>query len=463
MGVLAAGAMVIALRMEGELRAALRLAWTAAGALAVWGLIIALGPEPAQQVVTLLAVLGFGLPVVLVVRGFILGRATTRAVDLAAVGVGTRPGRVDERDTIFARMNYTPGGPAFADYYSRHPERRDIDDTLRALPELCGPGSATYDPLNSRIAPAIFGLLAEWRSGVEMKADDAVSGRIGPEGQGAGALGDRTSPAAMTARIKGLARLYGALDVGVTRLPTEFVYSHVGRREEEYGRRIGPGAEVDFDHRYAVVFTVEMDYRFVRAAPRLPVVVESSHQYLEAAKIALALAANIRALGWDARAHMDGNYLAVLPPLAAAAGLGEIGRMGLLVTENHGPRVRLGMVSTNLPLVCDQPRPFGVQSFCRLCKKCARNCPAQAISEDDEPDEAGWRISWEDCYRFWRRTGTDCAMCLNSCPYSKPDTMLHRMLRAMIRELPPAQRVALWADDFLYGRRPLHRWKPDWF
>ncbi|RKX78985.1 MAG: hypothetical protein DRZ90_09340 [Spirochaetes bacterium] len=38
----------------------------------------------------------------------------------------------------------------------------------------------------------------------------------------------------------------------------------------------------------------------------------------------------------------------VLPPSAAAAGLGEIGRHGLLVTKNYGSRVRISAVTTNL-------------------------------------------------------------------------------------------------------------------
>jgi len=413
-----AGAGAAALALEGERRAPLRLGAAAGAGLAAWA-----GVSPG---------------------------AAGRFTDLAAAGVGRRARRVDERDTIFARMSYTPGGPAFEDYYNRHPGRREIDDVLRALPDLCGPGSATYDPLNSRIAPAVFDLLAGWRSGVEMRAATAPLEMAGPPDP---ALAGRTSPEAMAARVKGLARLYRP----------EFVYTHVGRREEEYGREIGPGLDVDFDHPYAVVFTVEMDYRFVTSAPRLPVVVESSHRYLEAAKVALALAANIRALGWDARAHIDGNYLAVLPPLGAAAGLGEVGRMGLLVTESHGPCVRLGMVSTNLPLACDQPRPFGLQSFCRLCQKCARNCPARAVPAGADPPKGGWRISWEDCYHFWRRTGTDCAICLGSCPYAKPDTFIHRLLRVMVRGLPAAQRAALWLDDGLYGRRPQRKWEPEWF
>ena len=79
----------------------------------------------------------------------------------------------------------------------------------------------------------------------------------------------------------------------------------------------------------------------------------------------------IRSMGYPALAHIDGNYRVVAPLVARDAGLGEIGRMGLLMTPELGPRVRLGVVTTDIPLV---PDPAGyapaVLDFCRACKKC---------------------------------------------------------------------------------------------
>jgi len=432
--------LALSLHLEGEGRAPRRLLFAAYPVLAAWLLLILLQPPYALAVVGLaaLSLLGGGL--------YALYRGWRYRPAGGPSGLGKRDGQVDERDTMFARMAYTPGGPAYTDYYQRHPERRELDDALRRLPELCGEGSVTYDPLNSRIAPAIFELLAGWHHQVDLPGAGEPVAAATPEER-----------AALTRHLKGLARYYGAVDVGIAELTPEVVYSHVGRREAEYG------VPVDLRHRYAIVFAVEMDYRFISAAPNLPVVVESSHQYLEAAKVGLALGANIRALGWDARVHMDGNYLGVLPPLAARAGLGEIGRLGLLVTERWGPRVRLGMVTTSLPLVPDRPRPFGLEAFCRRCKKCADNCPGRAISLDDHPGAAGWQISWEQCYKYWRIVGTDCAICINSCPYAKPQSPFHQLTRVAIRDSEPARRAALWLDDYLYGRRPFRRWEPDWF
>ena len=43
------------------------------------------------------------------------------------------------------------------------------------------------------------------------------------------------------------------------------------------------------------------------------------------------------------------------------AGLGEYGRLGLLITPEFGPRVRIGKIFTDLPLSHDEPRSFVVE------------------------------------------------------------------------------------------------------
>jgi len=63
--------------------------------------------------------------------------------------------------------------------------------------------------------------------------------------------------------------------------------------------------------------------------------------------VATSLAEFIRLLGHDA--IPAGNDMALSIPLAVDAGLGELGRNGLLITKEFGPRLRLCKVFTNLP------------------------------------------------------------------------------------------------------------------
>jgi len=64
---------------------------------------------------------------------------------------------------------------------------------------------------------------------------------------------------------------------------------------------------------------------------------------------------------------------------AVAAGLGEVGFCGLLLTPEYGPRNALGLVLTELEL---EPDPIFAGQICdgTACAECAAVCPSQAIN-----------------------------------------------------------------------------------
>jgi len=351
---------------------------------------------------------------------------------------GGRPSRrIDERDIMFARGRLVPGSPEHELYYAMRPENRTGDDQTRALPGLLSEEAQLFEPLAFAAAKASFDLTEAMR--------EHVDGKVALERV-------ERSPEFWTTAIKELALSHGALAAGVTALHPYHVYTHVGRGTGTYGE------PVELDHRWALAFSVEMDHRRVSHAPGAPVVEESARQYVEGAKIALIIASWIRRLGYPARAHTDGNYRVIAPLVARDAGLGEIGRMGLLMTPRLGPRVRLGVVTTDMPLVAEPPGDdLSVIDFCAVCKKCATNCPVGAIpSGDRTPVDDGlrWAIDSETCYRYWNLIGTDCASCMRVCPYSHPDSPAHNLVRVAIRRSASARRVMLWLDDVFYGKKP---------
>jgi ferredoxin len=343
---------------------------------------------------------------------------------------------VDERDIMFARGRLRPGTPEYESYYRMRPEHRAGDDHTRSLPGLLSDEAELAEPVAFATARACF----DFTEAVRQHVDGPVA-----------AEPVERSPEAWTSLVKELVLSLGAVDVGVAEVRPFHVYTHVGRGSGGYGEPIELG------HRWAVAFTVEMDHRRVSFAPRAPVVEESARQYAEGARIALVVASWIRRLGYPARAHIDGNYRVIAPLVARDAGLGEIGRMGLLMTPRLGPRVRLGVVTTEMPLVADEPGDdLSVLDFCSICRKCATNCPVQAIpSGDRTPVDDGlrWAIDSEVCFRYWNVVGTDCATCMRVCPYSHPDSLAHSLVRRLIRCSPAARRAMLWLDDLFYGSR----------
>jgi len=350
----------------------------------------------------------------------------------------------DERDTIFARNDLIMGTANYEDYYRRHPDKKVTDDAFRALPGLLSPEAGQHHPLAFAAAQGSFSAVTALKPLID---GQPVSDTL------------PLSPETMTLFIKNWAKKLGAVDVGITPLQKYHLYRFKGRKET-YGQ------EVRNDHRFAIAFTVEMQPAMIRPAPAASTVMESAQQYFHSGAIAVQVAAFIRELGYRARAHIDGNYQVVCPLVAQDAGLGTIGRMGLLMTPRLGPRVRISVVTTDLPLLTDDlNEDTTTVDFCRRCQKCARACPAQAIPFEDMAEIDGvkrWRINSEACFTFWCKVGTDCSRCLVACPYSHADNLMHRWVRRGIGNSAIFRRTALALDDYFYGKLPLPTSLPGW-
>lgn len=392
-------------------------------------------PQPVQ--ITLLSVAALSATVFIILFFLPIGRVET--------GNAIPEKRFDERDVIFARARLQPGMPEYEAYYQMRPENKHVDDRARKKPGLLSPDSQLANMFHYAAADASFFLTEAVREAVD-----------GPVAETRYTL----PPEQMTAYLKGLAKYFGALDVGVTKLELYHVYSHIGRGTGTYG------APVELPHQYAIAFTVEMDYDMMGTSPNPPVTMESAKEYVEAARVAVQLAAALRNLGYAARAHIDGNYRVIAPLVARDAGLGEVGRLSLLITKAQGPRVRIGVVTTDAVLIPDgyKPQP-AVIDFCNICKKCANSCPSRSISFDERQIHNGafrWKIQPETCYAYWCVIGTDCGKCVAVCPFSHPDSFAHRLVRWGIYRSGFFRRFANWMDDVMYGRVPAARPAPDW-
>jgi len=392
---------------------------------------------------------GIVILTILVLSLLIFSAIILRGRKSDSVRIIAKQDRIDERDALFHRFyRLKPGSPEFEAYYHAHPEKIKIDDAIRSLPQLGNPGSKTYHPLVAPFHIAIFEVLEQMTRDVEWTPGPIESEKM------------NISSKEITERIKGFARYLGANLVGATKLNPAYVYSHIGRAPGTWGEAI------ELNHTHAIAIAVEMRHDMIRHAPESPTITESAFSYFENARIAMILAKYINLLGYDARAHVDGNYRVMCIPVAADAGLGELGRLGLLITPKFGPRVRLSVVTTNLPLEVDKPISFGVQDFCSFCKKCAINCPSGSIELGEKKVYAGvekWQSDQESCYRFWRKQGTDCAICVKVCPYAYPAAPMHDFVRWMVRRNHFSRRLAFWGDAFFYGKRPkIHSLFPKW-
>ncbi len=77
---------------------------------------------------------------------------------------------------------------------------------------------------------------------------------------------------------------------------------------------------------------------------------EAMRVYVRCAEISNELAAQIRAMGYPARAHHNGGSEVRAIPIFYQAGFGELGRHGSSIHEKYGASFRPGFVTTDLPV-----------------------------------------------------------------------------------------------------------------
>ena len=351
-------------------------------------------------------------------------------------------GRVDERDALFARADllrrFPDGSPERDEYYAAHPEAREFD---RRIADELRMGSGGGD--SASLLTELFELSRV------VAREGFVDGEPAPERVA-------LTPEEAAQRVKSLARTLGADLVGTGPLRPEWVYSHVGRsfgNAEGFARW---GSPIDLSHHTsAISMGFRMDPDFSRAAPEFPTVLATGVAYAIGAHAAVRLAEYIRSLGYSARAHHVYNYRVLPVPVAVDCGLGELSRAGFLLTREFGLGLRLGTVTTDLPLHHDGPVDIGVQSFCERCEICAAYCPSGAIPRGEKTEHNGlrkWKLDEENCYRYWSVVSTDCSICMSTCPWTKPSTWLHSALTSAATLKGPHQSLMVAAERLFYGR-----------
>ncbi|MBU0519864.1 reductive dehalogenase [bacterium] len=352
--------------------------------------------------------------------------------------------RYDERDNIFSRRDLVPGSDAFDAFYESHPELKELDDEWRKRPEF-GSGIHAVD-MGLFTSPADI----MW----ELGRPDVIDGSPATAKQ-------KLSPQRAALKVKTFASRLGADLSGISPLKQDFVYSHRGRikyAEEPWG------SSIECQHAFAISLGFREDIQLIKTAPFPGELFESALVYYRSAAAAVVLANYIRSLGYAARAHHFRNYQVLSVPLAVEAGLGELARCGFLLTKEYGNCLRLSTVTTDLPLQIDHPIDIGVQDFCDRCKLCADACPSGAIPQGrkfDTRDVMKWQMDDVKCYSYWSKAGTDCGMCIASCPWSQPDVWYHNIAADWASKSKLARILLLWLYPIVYGPyKP--KISPDW-
>jgi reductive dehalogenase len=285
----------------------------------------------------------------------------------------------------------------------------------------------------------------------------------------------KDTPEEMAKTIKAAAKLFGAGSVGVTHMQERFIPLEQGGRPILFKDVDVPEVSEDAyvipkNMTTVIAYSVEMPFDLMQLCPTATGTGASALGYSRMSFVSNTLADYIRGLGYEA--VPCGNDTGLSPPFAVYAGLGELGRLGPVVTPEFGPGIRLGKVYTNMPLAMDKPIDFGVRNFCSICMKCADACPVGAISTKEQPDfetvctanhpgHEAWHNDYNLCRAQWDMGTTSCMGCYTACPYLKQDAAwMHDVVKATTSLLPFTASTFKALDDLAgYGEiKSTNKW-----
>lgn len=230
-------------------------------------------------------------------------------------------------------------------------------------------------------------------------------------------LGNTRIDATTLADLESYARSLGVSEIGYTRVNPDYIFK-----------------DLSILYPNAIVFAMEMDLEKIEQAPSVPTLMEIFRTYYQLGYVVNQISDFLRERGFNAHAGpalgSEGSFV----PMARDAGLGEVGKNGMLITETYGPRVRLAAVYTdieNLPFAEENPHAW-VRDYCDMCNSCVKHCPANAIFlEPHEAPEGGLIfIDHKKCAVPFS-TMDGCTLCIKHCPfmYGRYDQLHERQRR----------------------------------
>ncbi len=280
------------------------------------------------------------------------------------------------------------------------------------------------------------------------------------DGEAAPKIDPATQDAARNAaNLKATLYFLGMDAVGLSACPDWVYYSH-----DAAGQTLTPY------HSNAVSMIVDQGHETMEGASGDDWIAcaQSMRAYLRFSLIGGVLAQQIRNLGYTARVHSVMDDEVLHPPLLLLAGLGEVSRIGEVILNPFlGPRLKSGVVTTNMPMTHDKPIDFGLQKFCEACNKCARECPSGAITAGPKLMFNGYEIWKSDSsrcttYRVSQKNGAMCGRCMKTCPWNLEGIFAERPFRWAAMNAPVTAKALAKLDDIL-GNGEINKVKKWWW
>ncbi len=206
-----------------------------------------------------------------------------------------------------------------------------------------------------------------------------------------------------------LAKEYGCKDVGFTKVPRKYLFKN---------------KKILYEN--AIVVTYAMDKKKMTQVPDLISGKEIWNAYAQLGMIVNKLAKFLRKQAFQVEPGPALGGEVNYPLLAQKAGLGIIGKHGLLISEECGPSQRIAAIYTNienLPFTDQNIEKYSwIPNFCEKCNKCVNACPANVIYKTTKilEDRSEEHIDYTKCAVPFANNAA-CSICIKECAFFKSD------------------------------------------
>jgi epoxyqueuosine reductase len=171
----------------------------------------------------------------------------------------------------------------------------------------------------------------------------------------------------------------------------------------------------------AIILGMEMKWDKIKEAPGAVCEIEVFRVYKVLGDVTIDLAEYMKEQGYKSEAHHPFGGKLLYGPHAVTANLGIMGRNGLILTPEFGPRQRWSIITTDAKIPETKERDFTeLKDFCEKCGACVRECKGGSVLETPIEKENGviTHIDRSKCIQSILENNY-CSYCLKICQPSK--------------------------------------------
>lgn len=176
-------------------------------------------------------------------------------------------------------------------------------------------------------------------------------------------------------------------------------------------------------YKNAIVITINMEKNEFKNAPSMEGQIEVMRVYGETGVAANVITEFLRRKGLNASPNHSMGGSIDYCKAGMDAGLGYIGRHGMLITPECGACHRSAIIYTDIKNLSEfmnsKDNHDWIKDFCATCGKCIRKCPTKAIYETAKINGHNHvtSINYDKCCSGFKNYG--CGVCISECPFTR--------------------------------------------